>query len=88
MSKRKVNAKINQNKIWTKHTERLIYLFILPRNEGLSQKIKTEYADTLNGIRDSLQEENNKRIITLRLVFWISLTTHCLQLIILMYFAM
>ena len=31
-----------------KTTEPLIYLFILPRNEGLPQKIQTEHTDTLN----------------------------------------
>ena len=29
-------------------TERLIYLFILPRNVRLPQKIQTEHTDTLN----------------------------------------
>ena len=29
-------------------TEQLLYLFILPRNEGLPQKIQTEHRDTLN----------------------------------------
>ena len=48
-----------------------LFLFILPRNEGLPQKIQTT---NLNLI-DSLQEEDKKRTITLRLVFWISLTT-------------
>ena len=29
-------------------TKRLLYLFILPRNEGLSQKMQTKHTDTLN----------------------------------------
>ena len=29
-------------------TERLLYLFILPRNEGLPQKMQTKHTDTLN----------------------------------------
>ena len=29
-------------------TERLLYLFILPRNEGLQQKMQTTHTDTLN----------------------------------------
>ena len=29
-------------------TERLLYLFILPRSEGLPQKMQTKHTDTLN----------------------------------------
>ena len=59
------------------HRAMKIYLFILPRNEGLPQKIQTEHTDALNQIWDSLQEEGKKKgTITLRLVnFWISPTT-------------
>ena len=42
----KTNARREYKRLQT--TERLIYLFILPRNEGLSQKIQTAYTDTLN----------------------------------------
>ena len=42
----KGNARREYKRLYT--TERLIYLFILPRNEGLSQKIQTAYTDTLN----------------------------------------
>ena len=48
-----------------------LYLFILPRNEGLQQKMQT----TNLNLTDSLQEEDKKRTITLRLVFCISFTT-------------
>ena len=42
----KRNARREWKRLQT--TERLIYLFILPRNEGLPQKIQTEHTDTLN----------------------------------------
>ena len=44
------SLKRNAGREWKRlqTTERLIYLFILPRNEGLPQKIQTEHRDTLN----------------------------------------
>ena len=42
---RKRNARREYKRLET--TERLLYLFILPRNEGLTQKIQTD-RDTLN----------------------------------------
>ena len=69
----KRNARREYKRLET--TERLLYLFILPRNEGLPQKMQTKHTDTLNEIWDSLQREDKTGTITLRLVFWISLTT-------------
>ena len=40
------NARSEYKRLET--TERLLYLFILPRNEGLPQKMQTKHTDTLN----------------------------------------
>ena len=42
----KRNARREYKRLQT--TERLIYLFILPRNDGMPQKLQTEHTDTLN----------------------------------------
>ena len=42
----KRNARREYKRLET--TERLLYLFILPRNEGLPQKIQTKHTNTLN----------------------------------------
>ena len=42
----KRNARREYKRLET--TERLLYLFILPRNEGLPQKMQTKHTDTLN----------------------------------------
>ena len=42
----KRNARREYKRLET--TERLLYLFILPRNEELPQKMQTEHTDTLN----------------------------------------
>ena len=42
----KRNARREYKRLET--TERLLYLFILPRNEGLPQKMQTNHTDTLH----------------------------------------
>ena len=42
----KRNARREYERLET--TERLLYLFIFPRNEGLPQKMQTKHTDTLN----------------------------------------
>ena len=42
----KRNARREYKRLET--TERLLHLFILPRNEGLPQKVQTKHTDTLN----------------------------------------
>ena len=44
------SLKRNAGREWKRlqTTERLIYLFILPKNEGLPQKIQTEHTNTQN----------------------------------------